>query len=231
MFRILAAAVTVAAALSFAAASAQDGPGAEGKAAAAQGKAAQSKAAQGKAMQGKAGKGKPAQGEAGQDEAGQGKAAQDKAAQDKTGQNKTGQDRTGQDGAGPEENLALPEGAIAPAKKCPVGDAEAEKAGSYSAAVEAAVRDAPDCEKAFAALEACQLGSSADNALSEIVREKCEPLFLPKAKPTKKEAYKKAQDRCNEIAEKTEGSMYQSFTAVCLAGAARDFAKKGGRAR
>jgi hypothetical protein len=150
-----------------------------------------------------------------------------------------GKDKPGaQDKAVPEDKAGADDGPIVPGVEnahagtpCPVGDAEAEKAGAYSAAVEAAVKDAPDCEKSFKLFELCQLGASADGALSDIVRAKCEPLFLPKAKPATKDAYKKAQERCNEIAEKTEGSMYQSFAAMCLAGAARDFAKTRGKAK
>ena len=109
---------------------------------------------------------------------------------------------------------------------CPVGDAEAEKAGGYTHAVEAAVRDAPDCEQAFAMLEGCQLGSSADNPLSDIVRAKCEPLFLDKANAATKKAYQKAQGACDKIAKTDSGTIYQSFAAVCLAKASRDFARK-----
>jgi hypothetical protein len=111
-------------------------------------------------------------------------------------------------------------------EKCSVGDAAAEKAGGYANAVEAAVKDASNCERAYKTLAACQLGSSADNALADIVQSKCEPLFMGKASPATKKAYKKAQDRCNKIAEKNEGTMYQGFAAVCQAGAARDFARK-----
>ncbi len=118
---------------------------------------------------------------------------------------------------------------------CPVGDAEAEKAGGYSHAVEAAVRGAADCEQAFAMLEACQLGSTADNPLSDLVRAKCEPLFLDKAGAAKKiaatkRAYRKAQDACDKIAGTDSGTIYQSFAAVCLAKASRDFARKSAAA-
>ncbi len=111
-------------------------------------------------------------------------------------------------------------------EKCPVDDAQTEKAGSYVQAVEAAVRDAPTCDRAFRTLEGCQLGSSADNPLSDIVKSKCEAHFLDKVDAAKKKAYKKALDRCNKIAEKNTGTMYQSFAAVCQAGVSRDFAHK-----
>jgi hypothetical protein len=111
-------------------------------------------------------------------------------------------------------------------KKCSVGAAAVEKAGGYANAVKAAVKDASSCKRAYKTFAACQLGSSADNALADIVQSKCEPLFMGKASSSTKKAYKKAQDRCNKIAEKNEGTMYQGLAAVCQAGAARDFAHK-----
>ncbi len=111
-------------------------------------------------------------------------------------------------------------------EKCPVGDAGVEKAGGYVNAVEAAVKDAANCERAYRILEACQLGSSGDNALADIVRSKCEPLFMDQAGHAIKKAYKKAQDRCDMIAKKNQGTMYQGLAAVCQAGVARDFGHK-----
>jgi hypothetical protein len=111
---------------------------------------------------------------------------------------------------------------------CPVGDDEAARAGGYLAAVEKAIAAAPDCPTAFRRLELCQLGSSGDNALSDVARGKCEPLFLPSAKPAIKKGYAAALKRCDRIAEGNSGSMYQSFAAVCQARAARDFAAKAG---
>lgn len=84
------------------------------------------------------------------------------------------------------------------------------------------------CEGAYRILELCQLGSSGDNAFSAIVLKKCEPRFLPKALPATKAAYEKARAKCNKVAEKNEGSMYQSQAAVCIARSGRDFARKYG---
>jgi hypothetical protein len=114
-------------------------------------------------------------------------------------------------------------------EQCPVSDAASEKAGGYVEAVMAAVRNAASCERAFRTLEACEFGDSKTNRLLEIVEGKCEPLFMPKASPAVKTAYKKAQAGCDRIAEKNPGTMYQSFAAVCRAGKARDFARKYGR--
>src|SRR5271169_6600502 len=112
---------------------------------------------------------------------------------------------------------------------CPVDDAAVENAGGYGRAVEAVVRSAPNCERAYQVLEVCQMGSSGDNALAAIVQSKCDPLFMDKASRGAKNAYKAAQDRCNKIAEKNEGTMYQGLAAVCRAKASRDRARKYSR--
>jgi aromatic ring-opening dioxygenase LigB subunit len=109
---------------------------------------------------------------------------------------------------------------------CPVDDAAVENSGGYGKAVEALARSAPDCERAYQVLEVCQTGSSFDNALAAIVQSKCEPLFVDKAGSGVKKAYKKAQDRCNTIAEKNDGTMYQGLAAVCRAKASRDLARR-----
>jgi hypothetical protein len=106
------------------------------------------------------------------------------------------------------------------ADKCPVGDS------GDQAAVTTAVKTAWSCSGAYQILDACQFGSTADNALSTEVLSKCEPMFMPKATPAIKSDYRKAQDKCNQIAVKNQGSMYQGQAAVCLARAGRDFARK-----
>lgn len=122
-------------------------------------------------------------------------------------------------------------GAASAVEQCPVTDAESEKAGGYVEAVIAAVRYAPNCERAFKITEACEFGDSKTNRLLDIVATKCEPLFMKKASAAVKAAYKKAQDRCDKIAERNSGTMYQSFAAVCRAEKARDFARKYGRGK
>lgn len=112
------------------------------------------------------------------------------------------------------------------AEQCPINDAAIAQAGSYVAAVEAVVKSAPDCERAYKTLEICQLGSSGDNALSDIVRDKCEPLFLGRASRGVKAAYKKKLTGCERIAKQNEGTLYLGLAAVCQARAARDFARK-----
>jgi hypothetical protein len=111
-------------------------------------------------------------------------------------------------------------------RKCPVDAAQIEKSGgSYEEGVQAAVRKAQSCYRAYRTLEACQLGSVADNPLSAEVMSKCEALFMQKIGAAKKKTYKKVLDRCTKIAEKHVGTMYQSYAAVCRAGVSRDFAR------
>lgn len=112
------------------------------------------------------------------------------------------------------------------AEQCSIEAADIDKSGSYGNAVATKVKEASTCERAYRVLEVCQLGSSGDNALSDVVLGKCEPLFLNKASPATKAAYKKTLGGCDQIALKNQGTMYQGFAAVCRAKAARDFARK-----
>lgn len=116
-------------------------------------------------------------------------------------------------------------------EQCPVSDAESGRAGGYVEAVIAAARDAQNCERAVKTLLACQFGDSKTNRLLEIAEIKCEPLLLTQASRAVKIAYKKAQVRCDMIAEKSCGTIHQSFATVCRAGKARDFARKYGRGK
>jgi hypothetical protein len=127
--------------------------------------------------------------------------------------------------------VADPGARVVAAEACPVDDKAVEKAGGYVNAIEVAVNAESTCESSYRTYVACQLGSSGDNALAEIVRGKCEPLFIGKLSPATKAAYKKAQARCNQIAEKNQGTMYQGLAAVCRAKAARDLARRYSRGR
>jgi hypothetical protein len=113
------------------------------------------------------------------------------------------------------------------AEKCPLSDEVIAKAGGFANAVTDAVKTEFSCEGAFRVLDLCQLGSTADSALSDMVLHKCEPRFLPKAQPGTRAAYDKARAKCSKIASK-DGTMYQGQAAVCMARTARDFARKYG---
>jgi hypothetical protein len=121
--------------------------------------------------------------------------------------------------------VGLGDGASArAADDCAIDDAAIQAAGGYGAAVEAAVRTARGCEAAYATLKACHLGSLGDNALASIVKAQCEPLFAGNADA--KRAYRTALARCDAIARRKVGTMFQGLAAVCRAKAARDFARK-----
>jgi hypothetical protein len=105
------------------------------------------------------------------------------------------------------------------------------KFGGDREAITAGIKTEFSCEGAFEILEPCALNTSGDNALSDIVLKKCEPRFLPAATPAIKAAYAKANAKCNQIAEKNEGTMYQGLAAVCRARTGRDFARKYGTRR
>jgi hypothetical protein len=120
-------------------------------------------------------------------------------------------------------------GKVIAAETCPVTDKDIENASSYMDAVVLRVQEAGDCNLAFRLARACQFGTSGDNQLDDIVRSKCEPLFLPRASLAIRAAYKKALRKCDRIAERNEGTMFMSFAAVCRAGKARDFAQRAGR--
>ncbi len=115
---------------------------------------------------------------------------------------------------------------VCAAETCPAGEDNIDKVGGYGKAVKAFVKNAANCDTAYKALLSCQLGSSGDNALADMVQAKCEPLFIVKATWATKHAYKRAQSQCNKIALKNQGSMYQGFAAVCRAKAAWDFSRK-----
>ena len=112
------------------------------------------------------------------------------------------------------------------AEDCPISEAAIDKAGGFANSVSVALKAAPSCAAAFKIFAACQLGSSGDNALGDIVQSKCEPLFMDKASAGTKRAYKKALHRCDEIALKNSGTMYQGLAAVCRAEQSRNFTVK-----
>jgi hypothetical protein len=116
-------------------------------------------------------------------------------------------------------------------EQCRIGVADIEKEGSHMAAVVAAVRRAPNCERAYRLFESCSFGTSGDNQLDDVVQAKCAPLFMKKIDAAGKKAFEKAKKRCDRIAGKNSGTMYMSFAAVCRSGVARDFARRYSRRR
>lgn len=89
--------------------------------------------------------------------------------------------------------------------RCPVSDAQAEKAGGYVQAVITSVRNARNCRRAFKITEACQFGDSKTNQLLEIVESKCEPLFMTKASLATKRALERHKRAATRLPRETRG--------------------------
>lgn len=119
---------------------------------------------------------------------------------------------------------SLPAGA---AEQCTISGGDRTAAG-FADAVASAMKTAWSCGGAYQILEACQSRSPADDALSQIVLSKCEPMFTAKATPAVKTAYQSARDKCNQAATKKKDAKTQEQMSVCFARASRDFARKYG---
>ena len=115
--------------------------------------------------------------------------------------------------------------------RCPVTDKEIDDASSYMDAVTSRVKQTSTCSGAYRIMDACQFGTSGDNELADIVQFKCEPLFMPTASHRLKVIYRKALNRCDDIAKKNDGTMYMSFAAVCRAKTSQDFAARYKKSR
>jgi hypothetical protein len=101
--------------------------------------------------------------------------------------------------------VADPGARVMAAEACPVDDQAVEKAGGYVNAVETAVEAASTCERSYQIFAACQLGSSGDNALAEIVQGKCEPLFIGKVSPAAKAVTRRRRFAGIRLPRKTKG--------------------------
>lgn len=105
---------------------------------------------------------------------------------------------------------------------CPVSD---------YVAVGDRVSDAPTCDAAMQLLLACQLGSSADVAVSLIVIEKCEVDFLPSLGARARRGYDRKVAACGKNFSGEGGTLFQSIRAICAAQVAHDYAVRAGKGR
>jgi hypothetical protein len=105
--------------------------------------------------------------------------------------------------------------------KCPAGDAPifAED-----------LRAAPNCEAAHKRHDACSWGSSGDVALSGVVIEKCEAVFLGRLTPAQKRNYEARQQRCSDKYAREDGSMAVAEAALCAEAVAVSFARNAAAA-
>jgi hypothetical protein len=90
----------------------------------------------------------------------------------------------------------------------------------------AAVNDAPSCERAMKAAEACAYGASADVQFGAAVEKKCEGDFLGNLKARQKRVYAREIGLCDRKYRSRSGTMYLSAAAFCRAKVAQRYALK-----
>ncbi len=93
------------------------------------------------------------------------------------------------------------------------------------------ISDAPTCDASMQLLLACQLGSSGDVALSQIVIQKCEADFLTSLSDNARRAYERKAAACGNRFAHQSGTMYQSMRAICAAEAAHAYARRVAKAK
>jgi hypothetical protein len=105
--------------------------------------------------------------------------------------------------------------------KCPAGDAPifAED-----------VRATASCEAAHKLHDACGWGSSGDVALSGVVIEKCEAVFLSRLTPAQNRNYQARQQGCSEKYAREDGSLAVAEAALCSEAIAVSFARNAAAA-
>ena len=96
-------------------------------------------------------------------------------------------------------------------------------------AVGARVAEAPSCDAAMQLLLACQLGSSADVAVSLIVIKKCEADFPPSLSDRARRAYERKVGACGKNFSGEGGTLFQSIRAICAAQVAHDYAARAAK--
>lgn len=106
---------------------------------------------------------------------------------------------------------------VAALERCPVSGADLD---GIVAAIEKA-----SCAKAFAIMEACAFGSSADVQSGAAVVSVCQRALSPAARRT----FSRESQACVEKYARQEGTMYRSMAAFCSAEAAVKAAAKSKR--
>lgn len=93
------------------------------------------------------------------------------------------------------------------------------------------VTAAPSCDAAMQLLMACQLGSSADVAVSLIVINKCEADFLPSLSARARRGYERKVGGCGKNFTNEGGTLFQSIRAICAAQVAHDYALRAAKGK
>jgi hypothetical protein len=93
------------------------------------------------------------------------------------------------------------------------------------------VTEAPTCDAAMQLLMACQMGSSADVAVSLIVIEKCEGDFISSLNGHARRGYERKVGACGKNFSGEGGTLFQSIRAICAAQVAHDYALRADKAK
>ena len=93
------------------------------------------------------------------------------------------------------------------------------------------VTGAPSCDAAMQLLMACQMGSSADVAVSLIVIKKCEGDFLSSLSEQARRSYERKVGACGKDFANEGGTLFQSIRAICAAQVAHTYALRASKAR
>ncbi|MFZ0528439.1 MAG: hypothetical protein WA776_19685 [Xanthobacteraceae bacterium] len=88
------------------------------------------------------------------------------------------------------------------------------------------VTEAPSCDAAMQLLMACQMGSSADVAISVIVIKKCEGDFLASLSAGARRGYERKVGACGKDFANEGGTLFQSIRAICAAQVAHTYARR-----
>ena len=113
--------------------------------------------------------------------------------------------------------VLVPSIALAADDRCPVESLSIDD-------IKKGISDAPTCDAALKMFQKCNVGTSGDVDLGEVVTQKCEALFDGKLSAKQKAAYSRAKDACGTKYAKEQGTMYRSFEAYCRAQAAHKVA-------
>ena len=91
----------------------------------------------------------------------------------------------------------------------------------------AALKDAPNCDRAMEVFDACAYGASGDVQLGAVVEEKCEADFLERLSAQQKRTYQRELRACDRKYEHRSGTMYLSYADFSRAELAQRYAHLG----
>ncbi|MEJ0094275.1 MAG: hypothetical protein WDN46_12815 [Methylocella sp.] len=104
-------------------------------------------------------------------------------------------------------------------QKCPIDSLDQTE-------IATAITAAASCAQSYEVMNVCRSNAGGDVALSEIVIQKCEQVFLANLQPLPLKAYQAARDSCARRFAQKESAANASFRATCEAGVAVVFAHR-----